>query len=1091
MKNPSLAILILLITLVTLGGAIHPALAQTPFGTILGTVTDSTGAVVPGVAITVTHVSSKIKYETVTDSLGNYAVHSLPPGRYEVAAQHSGFRAEIVKDLVLEVEKKARVDFTLSVGSVAEKVEVIATIPLVDTDSSTVGTVVENRKIVDLPLNGRNFLQLATLTPSVLQPPAGVGVVSAGVLPGVMIGSTNSIGGARIGANGLLLDGVDFTTPNTNGANVQPPPDAIQEFKIQTTTMNPEFARPAVMNLISRSGTNGFHGNAYEFFRNNVLDAKDFFTNRAGTAKPPLRFNQFGATAGGPIIVPGLYDGRNRTFIFGNYEGFRIRGGKTILANLPSPALLGGDFSALATAINDPSTGRPFAGNRIPQQRISRFATKFTPFIPAPNLPPGQIPGVNLALPASDPSRLNIFSIRVDQKIAKGFLWGRYHFQDGGARVVGLTDLWDILNQTRAQNLILGANHTFSSTLINEFRAAYNRLRIFSGSTPATGDTNYGGDVLGLKNLSVAKGLFTFPGVSVSGFSALGNPRNGSTLTQNVNTYDYVDNLTAIRGRHTLKVGLNVRRVQFTLGDGQLQNGLLIFTGSFTGNAVGDYLLGNPLQAVVGIGQNGELGLSTQYGAFVQDDWKVKPRLTLNYGLRYEYFSPPVTPNDRQAILDPSFPGGRILIANSPNYVIPATGIVRGSGGPLVSRGMIDPDYNNLAPRFGFAFRPFNDNKTAIRGGYGVFFDRPIENEQSLSRTLPPFFFQQTVVSSSVTPQLSTDDLFPVPTAFPGGGSGSRSRTERTPYLQQWSLNVQRELGPNWLIELGYLGAKGTKLQIRRPFNQAVTGSGALTDRVPLRNFTPAFVLSDHLASSVYHALTAKVEKRFSNGLSFLGSYTFGKIIDTVSGSVPNFGSSITAQNNNCLSCERGRSDVDARHRLVVSYTYELPFGRGKRLLSTIPGALDLILGGWQIAGITTFQSGSPANATVPGDNANVGAGAQRPDRTGSVSKMDFRKTGFAFDTSPFARPAPGRFGNAGRNIVPGPGVNNFDFGFYKNIFFDQEHKRSVQFRLEMFNIFNHAQFTPPGAAFGTPQFGRFLGTRPPRQMQMALKLNY
>ncbi len=1083
MKSQFLAALALVL-MGALGGAIHPALAQTPFGTILGTVTDSTGAVLPGAAITVTHVSTKIKYETVTDDVGNYAVRSLPPGRYDVAAQLSGFKAELVKDLLLEVEKKARVDFTLTVGSVAEKVEVIAAVPLVDTDSSTVGSVVENKKIVDFPLNGRNFLQLATLAPAVLQTPVGI------ALGGAV--TSNSIGGGRISGTGLLMDGVDFSTVNTNGPSVQPSPDLIQEFKVQTTTMNAEFARAAAINLVTRQGTNELHGTLYEFFRNQVLDATPFFSNRAGATKPPIRFNQFGVTAGGPIVIPRLYDGRTRTFFFVSYEGVRNYSSTTTLANLPSPTFLKGDFSSLTTPIKDPSTGNPFPGNLIPQERISRFAAKYAPFVPAPNLSTGQIPGANFNRSTRTAIDINPFSIRMDEKIAKGVLWGRYQRVFSLTRSDDLTPLWDRVAASQAQNLILGGNYTFSPTLINEARVSYNRLFAYNRGVVADKGVNYAGDVLGLKNLAVRDGLYAFPQVQISGFATFGGGGlAGSVLTQTVNTYDYVDNLTYSKSRHTLKAGANVRRVQFTLGDGQVQNGILSFVGGFTGNPVGDFILGNPLTGVLGWGSNGELALSTQYGLFLQDDWRVTPRLSLNYGLRYDYFSREVTPNDRQGIFDPSFPGGRLLLANSADYVVPGVGLIKGSGPPLVSRGMIDPDVNNLAPRIGFALRPFNSNKTAIRGGYGVFYDAPISNEQGLSRYVPPFFFQQTIVSSAVTPTLSTDTLFPVPATFPGGGAGSRSRTQRIPYLQQWSFNIQRELAPNWLVEMGYLGAKGAKLLTRQPINQAALGPGPILDRVPFKNFTTAFLVSDSLASSDYHAFMGKVEKRLSAGLSFLASYTFGKMIDTVSASVPPLGFTLQPQNSRCLSCERALSDLDARHRLVLSYTYELPFGGGRRFASGVSGALNQVIGGWQLTGITSFQSGAPVNVTVPGDNANVGTGLQRPDLRGPVARMDFRKTGFAYDISPFARPASGSFGNAGRNIVRGPGINNFDFGLYKNFYVDKEQKRSVQFRMEMFNLFNHAQFTQPGGAFGTAQFGRFLGTRPPRQIQMALKVYY
>lgn len=1128
--------------------AAHAGNAQTPYGTILGTVKDASGAVVPAARVSIINEATQVSRETITDHLGGYRVPSLLPGSYTVEVSAQGFRKGIVTRVVLAVDQVARVDVALQVGPVTEQVTVTATAIVLESDSATVGQVIENRRIVDLPLNGRNFNDLITLAPATTNEP------SAGM--GVRVASGISIAGARGSSNNFRLDGADQTNNNVNLPVITLSLDAIQEFKVQVSTFPAEFGHGAgVVNVVTKSGGNEFHGAIYEFLRNDKLDAADFFTNRAGQERNPLRFNQFGASAGGPIV-------KNKAFWFANYEGLRERRAVTNYLIVPKPAWLGttptgdADFSDLLPGsltcggpgqppcrlIYDPlapgctildgfaNCFLPFPGNVIPAARVNNFAKVFRQFIPAPNVSPTVASPFNYIGPTTNSNRNDQFTVRIDYKQGtKNEFFSRYSFQDFTNVSPGVIPGNGEQLPSRQQQLVLAWNRIQSSSLLNEFRFGFVRLSNARESDIAGPNPQWMRDVFGFVNATRTPGSSP-PAVRIDGFvpqggigfvSAFGSPLVGSYLTQANNTFGFTDNMTYIKGAHTIKTGFDIRHVQFGIGTGDFQNGFLGFLNigpvPFNTNfPVADLVVGLP--TFVEIGQENPttgvatLGISNFWQFFAQDDWKIAPGFTLNFGVRYEYNSPPTVAGNRQSILDVADIGrGRFLIANSkdvflpaPNDFLPCTsgvdcGVILNALSTQTGKTLLEKDLNNWAGRISFAWTPFR--KTVVRGGFGVFFDAEMLNDTLFLMQSPPFFTHpflelpgNGVSFGFLNPFFDPGGpsfIVLNPQTFPplGQGPSSANRTinphNRTPYLERYSISIQHEIVSDLLFEIGYVGSQGHKLQRRRYINQKRLGG---TNDYPLLSKRLQF--TDNVGNSNYNAMTLKMEKRFSKGLSFLASYTWSHSIDDVSFNIGGF-----EQNTFDLRAEKASADRDSRHRLVLSYSYELPFGRSKRFLPDISRGWDKLVGGWQLNGITQFQSGFPMNIVINsppvGDPPGVGAGALRPDCIGTPQILDIRENnGQYLTSSAFAVPATGTFGNCGRNIVVGPGINNWDFSVFKHISVGERFR--VQFRAEFFNIFNHTQFLNTGNVnIQEPAFGLVTATLPPREIQFGLKLYF
>jgi len=1066
--------------------------AQSTRGTIVGTVYDSSGAVVPQVTVTVTNLGTGEVHTCVIGVQGDYRCPGLVPGKYSIAAEAPGFQRAVVPELVLQVEQTARVNLELVVGAVSQTVQVTGAAPLLQSENVTVGTVIDNKRIVDLPLNGRNFMQLALLAPGVAPPPVGDITGGRGLTPVPLVG------GARQWSMNFLLDGIEMRDFFHNTPSMTPSIDALQEFKLQMNSYSAEFGQgSAQMNIALKSGTNELHGSLFDFLRNDKFDARSFFDTGP---KPPLRYNQFGFAVGGPVV-------RNRTFFFGNYEGLRVRSSYTAQGNFPTADQLSGNFEA-GPAIYDPLTGRvdpgspgryirdQFPGNRIPPNRIAERSKILRQFFAVPNAI-GVRPGINFVRTLTNEANGDQFHARIDQHFSeRDVLNGRYSFSQPKRFLPGMAPMQGRAFDFRAQNASLNETHVFSPTLVNELRVGFNRSKIFIGQEGAFGK-NISGEVVGFTNLPNEPAMYGVPGISLTGFSFVGNNRNDPTFGIS-DMYQLTESLTWTRGTHSLKVGADIRRYRFYKTIGNFQRGNLEFTGQFTslpgvagtGSSAADFLLGFPASADMGVGSNTGDFRHTVWNFYALDDWSLTPRLTLNLGIRYEL--PEVINNTigHQTVFDPNFPGGRLLIAGTNQYF--ARGVKGGSGPVLVKREIYDPDHNNIAPRIGLAFRPFGTGATVIRAGYGIFYDLVDSNELTLNTNNPPYFYTQNFQSDPLFPRINIQALFPDPTT-PSGSITPLSLTghQMTPYMQQWSFNLQRQVGRDLAFEAGYIGSKGTKLRLRTNANQAPLTDPLkpvpLADRIPFYNFSPLILLSGHRGSSTYHAFTFRAEKRYSAGLTFLSSYTWSKLLDDSPGPNSVTGDSSYPANSLNLRAEKGRSAADFRHLWTLSYGYELPFGPGRRFLDR-PGLIAVVLGGWQINGITAVRSGHPFTVFVSGDRASIGTSSQRPNLVGNPSlPRSQRNIERWFDTEAFAIPPLYTLGNAGRNIVVSPGLINFDFSVFKN--FKIREDTRVQFRSEFFNLFNHANFGVPGHIADTPLFGKITSADQGRVIQLALKV--
>ncbi|MCI0628374.1 MAG: TonB-dependent receptor [Acidobacteria bacterium] len=828
--------------------------AQVTTGVITGTAQDSTESVVPGVTVTITHVGTGLSRTALTDDRGDYSFPALAPGVYDVRAELSRFKVAIVKGVDLKVNQKMTVNLTLEVGELTEQVTVQAAALTTEAHSASLGQIIDRRKIVELPLNTRSYIQLAAL--------------AAGVSPKTpfridQFGDRNqfvNIDGGRESSTNYLIDGVETRSLRFNNSSLQPALDTIREFKVERNSFSAEFGHgSSVITVVTQSGMNDFHGTGYEFLRNDNLDARNFFDAK----KLEFKRNQFGFAAGGPII-------RNRTFVFGGYEGLRSSKGLTFLATVPDPKLLAGDLSPISTPIRDPLTGLPFPGNTIPESRIAKFSRLWRDQIPAPNRPGAALNFIRTASFLDDYDQVNV---RVDHKFSTdSTMFARYSFSDweqfNPAPLLGNITFGTLFPQD-GQNLTIQHTYVFSPTLLNEFKLGYNRaIHFILQANP--GDRNWVAD-LGLKNLAGGADPLNFgrPLVPIVGFSPVGEVPITQGAIENI--YSVADNLTKVWGQHTTKFGFDIQHRRYHHVTEVPPRGNFVFTGFATGNSIADFLLGFPFQAFGAAGSSRSDYRSNYYGFFVQDDYKVSRRLTLNLGLRYENMTPWVEQDFKEAVFAPEL--GLIVYPKIPANMPPA---LRGLflPEPGVRRGIIDHDWNDFAPRFGLAYRPFGSDDTVMRAGFGIFYDNINGNEFQFTRLIPPFYSTTVLISDARRPTLFTDELFPPLEQlerFPAPFSVIRS--DRSPYTMQWNLNIQRKLGRDLLFEVGYAGSGGRKLWKRFNMNQAdpdPTGTIPLRDRLPFPQFDPAMITSARDSLSSYNGLSIRVEKSYAQGFSFL-----------------------------------------------------------------------------------------------------------------------------------------------------------------------------------------------------------------------------
>ena len=1032
--------------------------AQTHRASLRGTIYDPQSAAIPGATVRLRNIATGEIRETTSGAAGEYAISSLQPGAYELSVEKTNF-VKRTQSLELLVNDQRHYDVTLDVGGISDPYKIdVAFEALLKKENASLGTVIENRQITGLPLDGRNFYELSLLVPGAVPPAQG----SAGSVRGDFAFSVN---GAREDANNFLLDGVYNLDPKLNTFGVRPSVDAIREFEMLTSTYDASFGRNpgAQVNVVLNSGSNDFHGSLFEFHRNAALDARNFFAP-ASEPKPKYIRNQFGGSFGGPIR-------HDRTFFFADYEGTRSREGITRITNVPTALERTGNFSQSVSGVpTNPFTGLPFDNGIIPEFFINPVGRTIAALYPLPNR---NVPFQNFVSSPILRDDNDSFDARVDHHLnSSAQLTFRYSFGDRdlfepftGPTFALVPGFGDSVNR-RSQNGMAALTLLLTPNLVNESRVAFSRV-----ASSVRQEASVLNSEIGLPTISPRERDLGLSFITVTGFSPLGdegnNPQNSVT-----NVYQLLNNSSYVHGNHLLKFGVDLRFSQQNAFRDVESRGRLQFSPFFqlTGNALGDLLLGFPLLTSVARVDNPQQIRTESYNFFINDGYRVTPRLTLNAGLRYEYNSPPVDATDRANVYD---------VATQSLVQVGTNGVPR-SG--------FESDKNNFAPRVGFAWSV--SAGTVLRGGYGIYYDQSALAPAEALYFNSPFFDNNIFFSLPGLP-LTLNDPFPSFFPFPLPDSAlALQRDLRTGYMQHWNFNVERQLGSRSMIEVAYVGSKGTKLLTARDINQpqpSILPPGLPFVPRPDPRFDDIDLLESR-ANSSYNALQARFQRRLTHGFSALASYTWSKSIDDASNFFSSAGDPNFPQNSYDVAAERGRSNFDVRHRFSLSYSYAFPFRKPGE------GFISRLVNGWETFGIVTLQSGRPFTVALLSEIDNSGTGRSilgfgandRPNVVGNPELSDPTTLQW-FNTAAFAFPAPGTFGNSGRNILEGPGFQNVNMSLLKNTRLTE--RFNLQFRAEAFNLFNHPNFNLPDNFLGSPTFGRITSARDPRHIQFALKL--
>jgi len=1066
--------------------------AQAVATELSGVVTDASGAVLPGVVVTLTHQASGRDRQATTDTGGAYFFAFVPPGEYSLRAELTNFKSVVRRSLTLSVARAARIDLSLEVGPISEEIVVTAEPPRSTT--AEVGQVIERQRLLDLPLNGRNYTDLSQLGDNVVIEPRGTRGAALG-----QTGQTIAIAGQRGGHNMYFLDGVSVTDQYFNNLVLSPPVDAVREFNIQKSIYAAEFGgkASAVVSAATMSGGNSLHGTVYEFFRNDILDARNFFDDRNEPA-PPLRQNQFGAALGGPIR-------KERTFFFASYEGLRERRGLTGTFSVPSQRVRTGDFSG-GNLIHDPLSTevsgqrRPFPNNRVPTDRLDRVAGTFLEVVPAPVIP-GEVQNF-IATPKLTNDH-DQFLARGDHSISEhDTVFVRYSQADLKTfRPFGSTDLNELLLPgfgtgitTQTHNMAFGHTHVFSPSLVHDFRLGF--LRVTGGQRSENQGVDFAG-ASGLRGVTQDPERSGYPAFRFSGaYSDMGDP---STVVSRRNTsFDFFSNLLWSRGSHTMKYGAYVYYLRFNPSNAPDARGSFGFTPRFTsaaaglgdGNAFADFLLGYPSTARGGFGRGRENGRTLWTHLYAQDEWRVGRNLTLSSGLRYEINQQMRDADNRLSNIQ----DGRFIIASDADGrihpdaeellpLIPVPVVTSAEAG--LDRSLLRPGQWRLAPRLGLAWSPGGSRKTVVRAGFGLFFNQWAYSVQTNLMLNLPFYFNKNVNTAVDlrVPALTTTNILESPNTGSIGGS-AMDQAFRTEYAESWVFSLERAISSNWVAHLTYLGSKVVGADNTTLQNIPEPGPGPIDLRRPVPGLSG--IPTIHWGGySSYQAMTARLERRYAAGATFDLSYSWSKSIDDASSPGPTFYESNFPQNvRNVASGEKALSSFDHRHRLVVSAIYELPGFEGHRWKW-----LSKLASGWKTTAIGTLQSAAPFTVNLPTDNANIGAGpAQRPDVLRDPNQIARRTPQAWFDTAAFTMPAQFTFGNSGRNLARADALTNLDFSVLKDTSIRED--VNLQFRAEFFNLLNQTNLADaPGRIAFTPNFGRFFRAENPRQIQLGLKL--
>ncbi len=1053
-------------------------LAQSPSATLVGTVRDSSGAVIPGATIEIRNQGTNQVNKLNTGAEGDFTAPNLEPGKYILTVGHEGFRRLVQSGLELQVDQVARLNMTLETGVVSESVEVHADMPLLNTENATKGEVIASQEIAEIPLDGRSVGDLALLVPGVT--PKGQGASE---------GSPYSVNGARNDNTNFLLDGFNNQAMRGGTMQANPPIDSVQEFKMQTTGYPAEFGRLAggVMSMVLKSGGNQPHGSVFEYVRNDMFDARNFFDSDNNK----LRRNQFGASLSGPVYIPRLYNGSNRTFFLFSWESYRQVIGQSQLSRVPTLLERQGDFSQTvdangkAVTVKDPINGGTFAGNRIPLSRFSPVALKLLDYYPMPN----RLGANNYGMTAPTPSSWDAFVVKIDQHLfANDLLTARYvPRRSRSSNPFAGSDVGTFGNTSNGNSALAGISYTrmFSAVLIDEFRFGYSRTKSRQFGAHAGQSI---ADQIGLPGTTTDPLLLGFPLFKITGEANLGD--SGSTpILFNVNVYNYSNTLTYVKGRHLLKFGGEALRTQMFQPYTTNNRGTYNFNGKPTSVPMADFLLGLPNSTTRSVGSVPNYLFATNFGFFAQDDLRVSTNLTLNIGLRYEIAKPPTEKYGRLANFIPSL--GKVILSNpqavpdldqraaaaglagyvgvAPDYGLPAS--------------LIHTNYHDFAPRIGFAWRPNGGSTTVFRGGYGVYYAgnewNPIRNDMA---NIYPLVVSQTFTRVTSNPGLlSLSNPFPDSLASLTGTTnvGSFESDHPSAYMQAWSFTVERDLGHEMALQIAYEGSKGTHLgrsyNVNQPFRslQFQQPGGGFPKPYPMFNTITMYAFG---SNSNYHALNVSVRRRLARGFFYRASYVFGKAIDdasAISSSGMSDGGYSGAQDARNLSLERGRGDSDIRHNVMLSFVYETPFH-------------SLLLKGWQFAGSGRLRSGQPFTPAVSGAQMDQGE-ANRPDRIafGTVPNPSPEQW---FDIAAFPLVPAGsyRFGTSGRNILDGPGNVSVNIALMRK--FQVREKSYFQFRWEVFNVSNHTNFDLPEKTVNTVTSSTITSAGAARTMQIALR---
>ncbi|MDQ6678276.1 MAG: carboxypeptidase regulatory-like domain-containing protein [Acidobacteriota bacterium] len=1087
---------------------ISTAVAQTDTGSIVGTVQDPTNSPIPNVTVALTNAATGVRRETITNNSGEYQFNALLTGAYTVQVSARGFAPQVRNNIVIDVQSRPSVDFVLKIGDSSQTVEVLADSPLLETQTADVGGVVAQRPIRDLPLNGRRYADLALLE---------AGIEKNYTNPNNQAPDRFSSNGNLETQNYFSLDGVDNNSGSTNLQEgsvqaVQPPPDAIQEFRVQTRTYSAEFGTSAgaVINATVKSGTNQFHGDVWEFLRNSKLDANSFFNNANGAQRGRFSQNQYGGTFGGPVI-------RNRTFFFADYQKFTSRKATSTTSTVPTPLMKTGNFTELKQVLtNTGIAGQSgcISGNIIAPGCIDPVGAKLLALFPNPNIPsaiaqlgrPGSFTGSpNYQFQYSLPNDTYSWDTRIDHNLNQNNrIFGRFSDytvdrQDSPWTSDPIAGNGNFATQyrIRGKSVALALTQSLSSSLLNEVRGGFNRDYAHSDPIGLAVGKSLAGDY-GLTGIPSSPNAAGLPPININGLQRLGSSpwRPQFQVSQ---VWQLLDTLSWLKGEHSFKFGYEYRHTSNNFLDIRSPQGEISANGIYTNNGgfgVPDFLLGDidsvrfTTPTVV---HNYQIG----HSFFAQDSWRIKRNLTLNYGVRYELFSPLL--NHQNALAN--FTGAD------------GGGLVTATDGDWYQRSLIHPDKNDFAPRIGFSYQPLD--RVVLRGGYGLFYQHSnrIGSEAVLALN-PPF-----VIDAQLSQVLgSGSTIFQLKNGFPASQFTpalvdltklqirAQDPNQRTGYVHQISFGPQFQLDTNDVLDLTYVGNFGHKLQRLRDANQGfVTGfssSGVPAVAFPYPNLNSggqhAFLeTATNDGTSSYNALLVSLRHRYSRGLLFGISYTWSK---NLANFVDNLTGGSTPENAYNYSLERGFSPFDTEHRFVAHASYELPVGRGGYVLNG-DGIASRLIGGWQLNSIVTVQTGTPFTVTAPDLSQTGGNHASRANCTGDPYAGITHDPnlyvnggpGFWLNPAAFSQPAPGTFGNCAPRAFHGPGLQNVDLSLFKNFVFSE--RARLEFRSEFFNAFNHANFNNPRSSIAASQigsFGRSFSTvTDPREIQFALKLYF